>query len=78
MKPKIRMTVDDLSYIVKLLQREQQYGSATGSLIITMETHPNGRAYLQIEQPCAYAECNSHYERISEDRKDYEKRINAE
>ena len=73
-KVKIRMTIEQLESLVERLKNEQAHDSMSGRLVVTMETYPNGRAFLQFEQPCCYAECNSHFERYGESDKDFEAR----
>ena len=75
MKPKIRMTVEQLEDMLKFMKDEIRYDSMTAEIIITMEHHPNGRAYLQFEQPCAYHECNSSYRWVDETERDYKNRM---
>lgn len=60
----IKMSIEQLKQIVERLENQNEYHNMRKDLYVTIEKHPNGREYLQIEQPCWYTECNSHYERI--------------
>ena len=77
MKIKIRTSIDELEYMIARMKNEQKYGNMSAGVIITMEHWPNGKAYLQFEQACCYAECNGHYERLDESMEDYKRRTKA-
>lgn len=58
---KVKITIEELEQLVKRLKNEVEHGSMTPYVIATEEKHPNGRKYIQFEQPCYYPECNSNY-----------------
>lgn len=57
----IRMTADDLRRLADQIENREKYGSMCGVVYASIQHHPNGREYLQFEQPCQYAECNSNF-----------------
>lgn len=60
----VKITLEELERMVRRLKNEAEYGDMESYVIVTEERHPNGRRYIQFEQPCYYAECNSSYERF--------------
>ena len=60
----IKITIEELERMVERLKNKAEYGNMESYVIVTEEQHPNGRKYIQFEQPCYYAECNSSYERF--------------
>lgn len=59
----IKITLDELKELVNDMENQIKYQSMRPVVYVSIEHHPNGRAYLQFEQPCNYAECFSHYRR---------------
>jgi 1-aminocyclopropane-1-carboxylate deaminase/D-cysteine desulfhydrase-like pyridoxal-dependent ACC family enzyme len=57
----VRIDIEQLEQLVQRLKRETEHGSMKPYVFITEGKHPNGRKYIQFEQPCYYAECNSNY-----------------
>ena len=57
----IKLTADQLRELADRIDNESKYHNMCGYVIATIERHPNGREYLQFEQPCGYAECFSTY-----------------
>ena len=62
----IKITLEELERMIERLKKEAEHGDMESYVIVTEEQHPNGRKYIQFEQPCCYAECNSSYERFAE------------
>lgn len=62
----IKMSIEQLKELVERLENRRDYGSMTNKVIITINKHPNGREYLEFEQPCTYPDCNSTYHRYEE------------
>jgi hypothetical protein len=60
----IKITIEELERMVERLKNKAEHGNMESYVIVTEEQHPNGRKYIQFEQPCYYAECNSSYERF--------------
>ena len=60
----LQITIDELERMVERLKNKAEYGNMKSYVIVTEEQYPNGSKYLQFEQPCYYAECNSSYERF--------------
>ena len=58
----IRITIEELERLVERLKNKFEHGCMTSYVIVTEKQHPNGRKYIQFEQPCCYAECNSRFE----------------
>lgn len=59
----VKMTAEDLRRLADMVENRQKYGSMRGVVYVTMKHHPNGREFLEFEQPCEYAECASNYYR---------------
>lgn len=59
----IRLTIEQLKKIVEMAENRKDYGNMEGYVNITIGKHPNGKEYIQLEQPCQYRECNSNYYR---------------
>lgn len=57
----IRLTIDDLKKLVERMENRETYGNMCGTAYVTIERYPNGREYLQFEQPCQYTDCNSEF-----------------
>jgi hypothetical protein len=64
MMAEVKITIEELEILVKRLRREVEHGSMKPYVMVTAGKHPNGREYIQFEQPCYYAECNSSYKRF--------------
>lgn len=60
----IKITIEELERMVERLKNKAAHGNMESYVIVTAEQHPNGIKYIQFEQPCCYAECNSSYERF--------------
>lgn len=59
----IRLTAADLRNLADKIENREKYDNMSGVVYVTLEHHPNGREFLQFEQPCSYADCNSYYYR---------------
>lgn len=59
----IRMTAEELRSLADKIENREQYGNMCGVVHVTIKHHPNGREFLEFEQPCSYADCNSNYYR---------------
>lgn len=59
----IKLTADDLRRLADRVENREKYGNMRGVVYATIKRHPNGREFLEFEQPCQYAECNSNYYR---------------
>jgi len=59
----IRMTAEELRSLADKIENREQYGNMCGVVYVTIKHHPNGREFLEFEQPCSYADCNSNYYR---------------
>jgi len=57
----IRLTAEDLRSLADKIENREKYGCMCGVVYVSIEHHPNGREFLQFEQPCSYAECNSNF-----------------
>lgn len=55
----IKMTSEELRRLADMVENREKYGNMCGVVYVTIKRHPNGREYLEFEQPCGYAECNS-------------------
>ena len=60
----IKITIEELERMVERLKNKAEHGNMKSYVIVTEKQHPNGRKYIQFEQPCHYAECISIYERF--------------
>lgn len=59
----IRMTAEELRSLADKIENREQYGNMCGVVYVTIKHHPNGREFLEFEQPCSYADCNSNFYR---------------
>lgn len=59
----IRMTAEELRSLADKIENQEKYGNMCGVVYVTIKHHPNGREFLEFEQPCSYADCNSNYYR---------------
>lgn len=59
----VRMTAEELRSLADKIENREQYGNMCGVVYVTIKHHPNGREFLEFEQPCSYADCNSEYYR---------------
>lgn len=59
----IRLTADDLRRLADQVENQEKYGNMHGYVTVSIKHHPNGREFVEFEQPCQYAECNSNYYR---------------
>lgn len=59
----IRMTAEELRSLADKIENREQYENMCGVVYVTIKHHPNGREFLEFEQPCSYADCNSNYYR---------------
>ncbi len=53
------MTAQQLRELADRIDRTKQYNSGRGYVAVRIGKHPNGREYIEYEQPSVYAECNS-------------------
>jgi hypothetical protein len=60
----VKITIEQLERMVERLKIKAVYCYMESYVIVTEAQHPNGRKYIQFEQPCCYAECNSSYDRF--------------
>ena len=60
----VKITIEQLERMVERLKNKVDYSSMKTYVIVTEGQHPNGIKYIQFEQPCCYADCNSSYERF--------------
>jgi transcriptional antiterminator len=58
----IKITIAELERMVERLKNKALYDNMKFHVIVTEKQHTNGRKYIQFEQPCYFAECNSSYE----------------
>ena len=59
----IRMTAEELRSLADKIENREKYGNMCGVVYVTIKHHPNGREFLEFEQPCSYADCNSNFYR---------------
>lgn len=59
----IRMTAEELRSLADKIENQEKYGNMCGVVYVTIKHHFNGREFLEFEQPCSYADCNSNYYR---------------
>lgn len=59
----VKMTAEDLRRLADIVENREKYGNMCGVVYVTIKHHPNGREFLEFEQPCSYAECNSNFYR---------------
>lgn len=64
----IKLSPSDLRKLADIIENREKYGSMCGVVYATIQHHPDGRGFLQFEQPCQYAECNSNFYRYEEGR----------
>ena len=64
----IRLTSEDLRSIADMIDSREKYDNMCGYAVADIKMHPNGKKYLEFEQPCQYQECNSCFYRIEEKR----------
>lgn len=57
------MTADDLRSLADKVENREKYDNMCGVLYVSIQRHPNGREFLEFEQPCSYSECNSYFYR---------------
>lgn len=57
----IKLTAKDLRRVADMMDNREKYDSMCGTVRVRIGKHPNGREYLEFEQPCGYAECNSYF-----------------
>lgn len=60
---KNRLTLEQLKLLVNRLENRTKHGDMQPVVTVSIGKHPNGSEYLEFEQPCYYAECNSTYYR---------------
>lgn len=60
---KIAISLNDLQAAVDKMIHAKSH-NMLGEVIITIESTPSGNRYIRLEQPCAYADCNSDFHRI--------------
>lgn len=54
----ITLTLDELKALVERISNQSQYHNMKPYANVSIHKYPNGREYLELEQPCAYPECN--------------------
>ena len=59
----VRMTADDLRRLADMVENRERYNNMCGVVYASIKYHPNGLEFLEFEQPCSYAECDSSYYR---------------
>lgn len=59
----VKMTLEQLRRLVETLESQEKYSSMLGMVYVSMKQHPNGREFLEFEQPCGYSDCSSSYHR---------------
>lgn len=59
----VRMTAEDLRRLADMVENREKYGNMCGVVYASIKHHPNGREFLEFEQPCSYAECSSNHYR---------------
>lgn len=60
---KVKMTVEQLESLVSRVKNQVEYGDMNSYVLVSVGEHPNGCKFIEFEQPCVYAECNSSYHR---------------
>lgn len=62
----IKLTAEDLRRVANMMDSREKHDSMCGVVYASIKHRPNGREYLELEQPCGYAECNSYFYRFEE------------
>ena len=57
----VKITIDQLKTLVRIMERDAVYGCMDSIAYVSIS--PRGE--LQFEQPCGYADCDSHYFRYA-------------
>lgn len=63
----ITMTAKQLRDLADRVDNEVKHGNGAGFVSVSIKGWPNGRKYLEFEQPCVYAECFSTFYRYDEE-----------
>lgn len=63
----IKFTSDELRKLADAIDNNHKYHCKCGIVYVSIQEHPNGRKYLEFEQPSDYAECSSEYYRFDDD-----------
>jgi hypothetical protein len=67
LKCQIKMSVNELETLVQHLKNRAEFGGMNPCVYVSIQSHPNGREYLEFEQPSPYSECNSECHRYEMD-----------
>lgn len=51
------------NYLEAVTDDVREYDNMCGVVYASIKHHPNGREFLEFEQPCSYSECSSNYYR---------------
>ena len=62
----IKLTSNQLRELADKIDEREKFDYMRGVVYVKIEQHLNGKYYLEFEQPCSYAECNSYYYRYDE------------
>ncbi len=57
------MTAQEVRELADRIDDTELYNSGLGYVAISIGKHPNGREYIEFEQPSVFAECNGMYYR---------------
>lgn len=60
----IKLTANELRRVADMIENREKYENMCGTVRVKIKKDPNGREYLELEQPCEFAECNSYYYRF--------------
>ena len=63
------MTAQELRELADRIDNTEQYHCGQGYVAVSIGKHPNGREYIEFEQPSIYAECNGRYYRYDAHKK---------
>lgn len=62
----VRVSLDQLKDMVERIEERNKRGCMKGSVLVSIQKHPNGKEYVEFEQESGYAECVSTYYRFTE------------
>jgi hypothetical protein len=59
----VSLTLEQIERLAQEIKNHRDYGCGEPRVLVSIDEHPNGRPFVQFEQPCEYSECNSTYYR---------------
>ena len=60
----VKLTIEQLENILTYAKNRVEFGHMEPYVFVSTSKHPNGKEFVEFEQPCCYSECNSAYSRF--------------